>query len=45
MTGYAPMELGMSHGKFSGKCYSCGKHGYKAAEYWSGGKTPCSNQY
>ena len=32
------MELGMSHGKFSGKCHTCGKHGHKAAEYWSGGK-------
>ena len=32
------MELGMSHGKFTGKCHNCGKHGYKAAESWSGGE-------
>ena len=32
------MELGMSHGKFTGKCHNCGKHGHKAAECWSGSK-------
>ena len=38
------MELGSSQGKFSGKCYDCGKQGHKAAECWSGGKTPHSKR-
>ena len=42
-SGYAPMELGISHGKFTGKYHNCGKQGYKAPECWSGSKTPCSN--
>ena len=36
--------LRVSHRKFTGRCHNCGKHGHKAVEYWSGGKTPCSNQ-
>ena len=32
------MEFGMSNRKLTGKCYNCGKQGYKVAECWSGGK-------
>ena len=38
------MELGLSQGKFMGKCHTCGKQGHKAAKCWSGGKTPHSNR-